>query len=167
MRVLGALLIFLACVIAGNMLARRLTQRQLFLRGAHQGLLALMREIDYAASPMQRALPAAAEMAGPAAPLFLATAQRLADCGGYTAGEAWSEALAALPSLADEDRRLLALLGEGLGISDAASQLKSLELLRQRLENAEAEVAALASRYGKIWHSLGWSLGAVLVLLFL
>jgi len=167
LRLLGAVLILAACVLCGQMLSRRLRERQLFLRGCHQGLLALMREIDYAASPMQRALPAAAEPAGPAAQLFLLTAEKLAASSGCTAGEAWLEALASLPALAEEDRRLLSLLSEGLGLSDAASQLKALELLRQRLEAAEAGAAEQMARYGRIWRSLGWSMGAILILLLL
>ena len=102
LRLLGAVLILAACVLLGQMLSRRLRERRLFLRGCHQGLLALMREIDYAASPMRRALPAAAEPAGPAAQLFLLAAEKLAASSGCTAGEAWLEALAALEALQAE-----------------------------------------------------------------
>lgn len=167
LKLLGALCIFTACVCAGRQQARQLEKRRRFLRGAHQGLLALMREIDYAATPMNQALPAAAEMAGPAAPLFLSAADHLARGGGCTAGEAWQKALKAADHIHEEDRRLLALAGEGLGVSDAAQQLKSLELLRLRIETAEREAAENAARFGKIWRTMGWSSGAILVLLLL
>jgi stage III sporulation protein AB len=167
LRLLGALCIFAACISVGRQQARKLEKRRLFLRGAHQGLLALMREIDYGATPMNQALPAAAEMAGPAAPVFLAAAGFLVHGNGCTAGEAWQNALGATDEIHAEDKRLLALAGEGLGISDAAQQLKSLELLRLRIENAETEAAQAAIRYGKIWRTMGWSSGALLVLLLL
>ena len=167
LKLIGALCIFAACITAGKLQAHHLEKRRLFLRGAHQGLLALMREIDYAATPMNQALPAAAEMAGGAAPLFLAAAKHLMQGDGCTAGEAWQIALAEMEGIHDEDKRLLILAGEGLGISDATQQLKSLELLRLRIENAETDAATAATRYGRIWRTMGWSSGAVLVLMLL
>ena len=152
---------------AGSMQAQRLEKRRLFLRGVHQGLLALMREIDYAATPMNQALPAAADMAGSAAYIFRKAAKCLSKGEGCTAGEAWQTAIESLDGIAEEDKRLLSLAGEGLGISDATLQLKSLELLRLRIENAEAEAATFAAQNGKIWRTMGWSSGAVLVLLLL
>jgi len=167
LKLIGALCILAACIAAGRQQARHLQKRRLFLRGAHQGLLALMREIDYAATPMHQALPAAAEMAGPAAFIFSDAAEKLASGDGCTAGEAWQNAIMAADAVHEEDKRLLALAGEGLGISDAAQQLKTLELLRLRIENAEAEAAATVASYGKIWQTMGWSSGAILVLLLL
>ena len=167
LKLLGAICIFAACAIAGWHQASTLEKRRRLLQGAHQGLLALMREIDYSAAPMQQALLAAAEMAGPAQWLFEQTAQRLAEGDGCTAGEAWQATLAQPTDLLAADRMLLALAAEGLGTSDAANQLKTLELLRLRLEKAEADAAAEVSRTGKIWKTMGWGCGAVLVLLLL
>lgn len=167
LRIIGALCILIACIGAGRQQAHALEKRRLFLQGAHQGLLALMREIDYASSPMNQALPAAAQMAGSAAFIFLKTAQILAEGEGCTAGEAWQTALNTAVGIKEADKRLLYLGGEGLGISDASLQLKSLELLRLRVEQAESEAAAEAIRYGKIWRTVGWSGGAVLVLILL
>lgn len=51
---------------------------------------------------------------------------------------------------------LLSLAAEGLGTSDATNQLKSLELLRLRLEKAEADAAAEVAKTGKFGkHGLG------------
>ena len=167
LKLIGAICIFAACAIAGWHQASALEKRRLFLQGAHQGFLALMREIDYSAAPMQQALSAAAEMAGSAGALFQQTAQRLADSDGCTAGEAWQETLEHCLELLPEDKMLLSLAAEGLGTSDAANQLKTLELLRLRLEKAEADAAAEVAKTGKIWKTMGWGCGAVLVLLLL
>lgn len=167
LKLCGALCILAACVIAGWQRAQALEQRRRWLQGAHQGLLALMREIDYAADPMPQALAAAAELAGPAGDLFRRAAEYLRDSSGCTAGEAWLQALADSRPLAEDDRRLLAMAAEGLGVSDAANQLKALELLRLRLERAELDAAGKAAQLGKIWKALGWGGGAVLVLLLL
>ena len=167
LKLIGAICIFVACAFAVWHQASSLEKRRRFLQGAHQGLLALMREIDYSASPMQQALSVSAEMAGSAGQLFQQTAERLAAGDGCTAGEAWQETLDQAADLQPEDRMLLSLAAEGLGTSDATNQLKSLELLRLRLEKAEADAAAEVAKTGKIWKTMGWGCGAVLVLLLL
>ena len=166
LKLIGALLVLMASAVAGWYQSRTLERRRMFLRGAHQGILALMREIDYSAAPMQQALSAAADMAGSAAELFHHAAQSLAEGEGCTAGEAWQAAVNAA-QLPIEDQQLLNLAAEGLGISDSANQLKALELLRLRLEQAEAAAAEQSAKTGKIWKTMGWGCGAVLVLLLL
>lgn len=166
LKLLGALMVIMACAAAGWYQSRTLERRRMFLRGAHQGILALMREIDYSAAPMQQALSAAADMAGSAADLFRHAAQSLAEGEGCTAGEAWQTAVETC-DISAEDKNLLSLAAEGLGISDSVNQLKSLELLRLRLEQAEAAAAEQSAKTGKIWKTMGWGCGAVLVLMLL
>ncbi len=165
LKMIGAVLIFVSCVILGMKQAKQLEKRQLFLRGAHQGILALMREIDYTAAPMQQALTVSADMAGSAGYLFLQTANKLGEGQGCTAGEAWQAAVASDENITTDDRQLLFLAGEGLGMSDKINQLKSLELLRIRLEQAENDAAEQSARLGKIWKTMGWGTAAVLILL--
>lgn len=167
LNIIGAALIFISCVAIGMIQARKLEKRRLFLRGMHQGILALMREIDYTASPMTQAMANAALMAGPAGYLFDSAAACLRSGEGCTAGEAWLQAVDSSADIEDEDRALLSLAGEGLGISNSDNQLKALELLRIRLEKAEEHAAEQSKRLGKIWKAMGWSTAAVLVLLLI
>ena len=135
------------------------------LCGAHQGILTLMREIEYA-TPMSKAMSAAASCSGSASQLFSRTAQILENGEGLTAGEAWRISLEQ-EQLNEADRVLLLLGGDGLGLSHSTEQLRSLELLRQRLAEAEKLAAKEADRCGRIWSVMGWSMGAVLALLLI
>ena len=165
LKILGALCVMMAGIGGGTAMAARLRQRQLFLRGVQQGLLALMRGIDFAL-PMSRALAEAAEAAGEAKNLFQRAAALLKESDGLTAGEACLQALSGVEAKA-EDKELLRLVAEGLGMSGSGGQLKALELSRLRLAEAETKAAAETERGGKIWRTAGWSCGAVLALLLL
>lgn len=165
MTVLGALLVLLACGLAGRQGARFLQQQQDWIFGAEQGLLTLMREIDYLATPLAPGLEAAEHAAGSAAPFFRQAACALRQGDGICGEEAWLQALAQTRLFWTEDAaRSLAALAAGLGQSDRAGQLKQLELGRENLAVCRRQAAARVERYGKLWRSMGWMGGAVLVL---
>ena len=98
-------------------------------------------------------------MAGSAGQLISTKQQRrLAAGDGCTAGEHGRKHVDQAADLQPEDRMLLSLAAEGLGTSDATNQLKSLELLRLRLE-AEADAAAEeAKTREKFGETMGWRL---------
>ncbi len=165
-RLLGGLLILAACAGWGYGGAARLTRRRRRLAAWQQGLLALMKEIEYSLTPLSQALALAAKAAGSEGNLFLETAGQLQAGEGITAGEAWQAALER--TVADgEAWEILAPLGSGLGLSGAEQQLKQLELCRLRLAAAEEAARGKELQFGKIWRSMGWAAGALIVLLMI
>lgn len=168
MRLLGAILILLACVGAGQRGAGRLADHCALLLGAEQGVLTLSREIGFRAAPLSQALPVAAEAAGAAGELFRRAGDKLAAGEGWGGGEAWRQALAELnPAWNPAEAAALAAIGAGLGDNDLAGQVRQLELARLRLADCQQQAAERCACYGRIWRSMGWAAGAVLVLFLL
>lgn len=146
--------------------AARLKERVMLLAGAGAGVDSLMRDIDYLASPLPQALSKAALCAGTASALFEGAASRLQAGDGLTGSEAWLAAVEEVPA-AKELTPLLAQVAAGLGETDAACQLRQLGACRQELARGQREAEENYARFGKIWRSLGWCGGAVIVLLLL
>lgn len=166
-KLLGAVLILLACVTMGQWAARRLKERVSLLSGLQQGIVALSKEIAYSATSMSEALQRAAAAAGRAGDLFAQAGRTLRQGDGLTAGEAWQQVIAQQTSIDAELRSLLELPAAGLGLSDSESQVKQLELCRERLREAELQAEERERQYGKIYRSMSWACGAVLVLFLL
>ena len=165
LKLLGGICILIACAGLGRMKAAVPEKRQRMLQGVGQGLLALMREMEYAA-PMSRALRAAASSAGTAEDIFLAAANAMQNGEGTTAEEAWRSALETQQP-DPKDRALLSIVGDGLGAGELQSQLHALELSRLRIAEAETAAKEEAERYGRVWKTVGWSCGGILALLLL
>ena len=166
-KLLGAALILLACVSVGQWAARSLKNRVDLLSGLQQGLVALGKEISYSATSMSEALQRVSTLAGQAGRLFAQAGTLLRQGDGITAGEAWQQAVAQQTSVDAELRSLLELPAAGLGLSDVDSQVKQLELCRERLREAEQRAEERERQYGKICRSMSWACGAVLVLFLL
>jgi len=165
MRLLGGVMILFACVYGGLRAGAGLRHRVKLLRGLQQGLLLLEQEMACDRS-MEQAFRGAAAGAGTADFIFLSAADRLHSDATLSAGEAWCIALQEEPALGDA-AEILSLIAEGLGSVDRKAQARSLELCRTRLYGAEQQAAEDAARWGKLWHTLGWSLGVLLILVAL
>ena len=163
---LGAGLIVTACGFAGQRGAAALAEHRCRLLGAEQGIHALCREIGYLATPLVQAFTAAAEAAGTAGPLFRNAACLLAEQDGISGEEAWRLALKVwrVP-LKPAEYGALDAVGAGLGKTDAELQLQHLALAAERVRSCEKDTAEREARFGKLWRSMGWACGAVLVLL--
>jgi len=164
---LGAILILLACGVAGQWAVQKLKSRVQLLFGLQQGIHSLSKEISYSATGMSQALCRAAEAAGKAAPLFRKAGELLKQGEGLSAGEAWEQAVSAQELLDGELEELLRLPGAGLGLSDRESQARHLELCRERLQEAETQAKSREQQYAKVYQALSWGGGAVLVLFLL
>lgn len=168
LKLLGALLVGGSCVMLGRILAAQLYRHKDLLAGLQQGLLLLEKEISFSATPLPQALRRAAQGAGGAAALFEQSAAQLAQGQGLTAAEAWHSALQPYRAqlLADEYADLQAFAA-GLGLSDSENQLKRIELTRIKLAAAEQRAQEACQQQGKVRKSLGWALGAALILIFI
>ena len=170
LKICGAILIIIACGIAGRLTAARLLRRLRLIQGLQNGLLALEREISYSATPLPQALVMAAVAGGEGAAVFKTSAHYLGTGEGLNPGQAWDQALAEVENagtLTYEDRQVLQSFGLGLGLSDGEDQLKRLQLTRQRLGVLEGEAKKRWEKDGKIWQSLGWAGGLLLALILI
>ena len=169
MKVLGALLVFLACGSLGVMLAFNLTRRQEVLRELQTALQLLETEIAYTATPLPEALPrVAAKTRSPTRLLFAAAHHTLLNTFGAMASEAWSDgvkALARAAPLEEEDLAVLTDFGQGLGQGDRADQVKKLELARAQLRKLEEMAAENRVRQARVWQALGFLSGLTIILL--
>ncbi len=157
-------LILVSAAGLGAFGAARLRRRVRLLEGAAAGTAALIRQIGYLAAPLPQALDTAARCAGEAGALFTAAARFLREGDGVTGAEAWL-AGAAEQGLAGEER--ITALAAGLGETDGSRQLEQLRSCREELLAAARQAEADYARFGKVWRSLGWCGGAVLVLLLM
>lgn len=168
LRLIGALLTAISCVVLGRIFSRELRRHCELLSALQQGLLLLEKEISFSATPLSQALQVAAAGAGAARDLFVMSAEALRSGQGLTAAEAWQEALMPWQNrLTEEEYMLLSAFAAGLGLSDSAHQLKRIELTRLKLAAAEAQARDNYARQGRVRQSLGWAAGAALILLLL
>jgi stage III sporulation protein AB len=165
--IISSVAIIGGCGYIGQIMAERIHNRCRDLAAYQQGLLALAREIGYGNTLLPAALAVAARVSGGRAGFFADSAAILQKEAGISAGEAWAKALAAQKSLPAPEKEALTAFGEGLGLSDTADQLKRIEIHRLRLAAIEETVKEEYARLGKIWRSMGWCTGVIIVLLII
>ncbi|MBR5429997.1 MAG: stage III sporulation protein AB [Firmicutes bacterium] len=161
----ACLLILLSCAGLGACGAARLRQRARLLAGAVTGVEALLRQVEFLAAPLPAALSAAAEQAGAAAGLFAAAGRELREGEGITGDEAWRAALIQSETWGCEEALLA--VSAGLGETGGPSQLRQLQVCRERLLREQRQAEEDYARFGRVWRSLGWCGGAVLILLLI
>lgn len=170
-KLLGSALILGATSMVGWQVAAGYARRPSQLRDLQTALAVLQTEIEYAATPLPEALGAAALAAGGSvAPLFLGTAERLAQGQGETAGDAMRQAVSELEgatALAPQDLAVLLALASVLGATGRADQVRHLQLARERLAGEEVRARDERQRYERVAKYLGVLSGAALVLIML
>lgn len=168
---MGAGLVLFSSGILGMELAKNLTRRTEELRQIQFGLQVLETEIIYGATPLPEALKiVAGQTKGQVAEVFAGTGRILLNGQGTAAGEAWSTTLKEKESqllLSRADLLLLYQFGHGLGESDREDQKKRLSMVRCHLKNQEEQAERERFQFQKVWQSLGWAVGMVIVLLFI
>ena len=81
--------------------------------------------------------------------------------------QTWSRAVEAQPALRQEDRQMLAPLGQSLGRYDVPAQVQAVSAVRRTLEEAIAQAEHCRDRQGRVYQVLGLSGGIFLVILLL
>lgn len=152
----------------GVLLARQQRRRPEDLAALQAALGALRTEVEYGRTPLAEALVrTAAAGTPPVRALFAGAAARLRAARGTTAAEAWRAALAeAEPRSAwsAEDIVPIRQLGDQLGRSDAADQVRHIESCVRRLRAAEVEARRGLERRVRMWLYLGFLAGAGVIL---
>ncbi|MEG6615890.1 stage III sporulation protein SpoIIIAB [Peptococcaceae bacterium 1198_IL3148] len=171
LKLIGAILILLACGYAGFSVARRYQQRPKDLRYLQSALQMLETEITYGATP----LPEALETVGlrcqkSVAPLFKTTQAHLLNGEGITAREAWEDAVGQYyrnSAINNSDLTVLKNLGANLGISDREDQVKHLHLAMEQLKIEAAKAEEEAVKNVKLYNYLGFLGGLTIIIIFI
>lgn len=171
LKFLGAVLVLVSSGLLGMELAKNLTRRSEELRQLQFGLQVLETEIIYGSTPLPAALKiVAAQTKGHVAEVFAGTARILADGTGTSAGEAWRATLEQKEGhllLKGSDLLFLHQFGQGLGESDRDDQKKRLTMVKSQLKNQEEQSERERFQFQKVWQSLGWAVGMIIILFFM
>lgn len=171
LKILGAVLVIIACTMAGRGVARTFADRPRQLRNWQSALLELEAEIVYGAVPLGQALSRLKVRGDPlVAGFYDQVLTELSGSRGETMGEVWQKVLDKWQEktcLNADDLAILATLGNALGTSDRQQQKKHLLLAREQLALEEAKAWEIAARTVKPWNYFGLLGGMAIVLLLI
>ncbi|MGE5551827.1 MAG: hypothetical protein ACM3ZC_15045 [Bacteroidota bacterium] len=169
LRILGALCVMAGSGGFGHLIAKGLDDRSATLRRLVTALQHLESDISFAALPLLAALRrVAATLGGVEGAFFTAAAEEIGACDGRPLASAWLAALNRYKLemlLAPDEVDALAQLGTVLGGSDREDQLKHLALAKTTLARHHAEAEAGAVKAKRVWRYLGFTFGAMIVIL--
>ncbi|MDD4145869.1 MAG: stage III sporulation protein AB [Clostridia bacterium] len=170
-KLLGAFCIVAGCSYLGLRIASIYRKRTELFRFLQNGLTLLETEINYTSTPLPLALERVGQkMHKDCQPLFIRAATVLQEKKGVTAAEAWAAGVRALGGevpLTKEETELLYVFGHGLGGSAKEEQVKNIALTRKQLSLVEKVAEEEQVKNQKLWQYLGFSLGAVIVLILI
>jgi stage III sporulation protein AB len=168
LKLVGAIMVVVAAGLCGLKIAAGYAGRPKELRSLQAALQVLETEISYNASCLPEAfLEVGQRSRTTTALLFNTAAEELSGGKGLAAGEAWQKALEGYyqgTPLKPSDLAILRRLGNSLGRSDRADQIKHIKLTMEQLSNETTEADAEARRNVKLWSYLGFLGGLVVVL---
>lgn len=169
MKILGAILIMLACSGMGFLGGQKIAARPKQLQKLRRDLTLLEMDINYAATPLPEAL---AKLAGisqwPIRSLWQETCAHLGNGEGWTAEEAWYKALekfSCQTALSENDLAVLRDFGAGLGTSNRQEQLKKFKLLQEQLSSLAFQAEEARQKHERMWRTMGVLTGIALVIL--
>ncbi len=170
MKMIGAGLILFATTWVGFEYAKKLRERPQQLRQLKVALQSLEAEMMYGLTPLATASERIAlQMSKPISFLFERFAKKL-DAEQTTAYEAWQAALQDIwifTSLLESEREILLQFGATLGQHDREQQKKHITLALAHLEREEVEAREKQNRYERMFKSLGFLTGLLIVILML
>lgn len=165
----GAALIVISGAMLGFYQADQLAGRAKKIRQFIQALQRLETEIVYGMNPLAEALEQIAKtMNGPVAAMLSEISVKLMEPSGQSALEIWQRVIKSrwpMSGLQSLEKEAVLQLGSSLGISDREDQMKHLQLAIHQLQTAEAMASEDYKRFGKMWKSLGFLAGALVVVL--
>ncbi|CAM5792624.1 MULTISPECIES: stage III sporulation protein SpoIIIAB [Brevibacillus] len=168
-KLIGAVLILFSASMVGWQIGRFYAYRPVQLRALLVGLQMLETEIVYGLTPLQPALlKVGNRLPTEIGQLFQTAAGSLREERAQNADEAlrlaidrhWQQT-----SLRKQERDVLTSLGQVLGSSDREDQQKHLRLAVTHLRGLEEEARAEQNRYEKMYKSLGFLCGLLVVIL--
>lgn len=167
-RVLGAALVAAGCALLGFRRGEELKRRVRALEALQVGFEQMRRELTLRLTPLPRLMAGLARVApAPAGELFGGCARALEhlECKPFPA--AWTALCEKLPSLNDEDRRLLIPLGGVLGRCEAGEQAAAIAEACRVLEERCRAARQDSRSKGRVCRALGAAAGGFLAILLL
>lgn len=171
LKLIGASLILLATTLVGIYFAKKLSDRTEQLRELLMSLQILETEICYGVTPLETAFKKMSfKESGIIGQLFSRCAYYFQSLDGASTYECWTKSLTEItPKLALEKSELewLAHFGQIVGNSDREDQQKHIQLMMTHLKNREVEAREEQLKYEKMYKTLGFLAGVLLVILLM
>jgi len=168
LKLIGAIFIIVTTTWVGFECARRLSERPRQLRQLKIALQSLEAEIMYGFTPLVEASAnLAKQLPKPIAYFFERFAFHLKN-KEESAARAWEKGLDEtwqLTALSHEEFEIMQQFGATIGQTDRTNQQKQIRLALTHLEREELEARERQSRYEKMFKSLGFLFGLLIILL--
>lgn len=168
-KLLGAVLVITAGGLMGLSVAQQYHKRPKQLQELQTALHMLDTEIGYASTPLPEAVTKVSRcVSSPIANFFSDLARLLKTRQGYTATEAWQEAMKKMPVesvLSPADLEILGVFGHTLGGTDKDEQRKSIQLTCQQLKQQQQQAEEERVKNEPLWRYAGFLLSVLLVIL--
>jgi len=169
MKIIGSLLIILTSMAIGRMYGKRYRDRPRQLRQLRSALQVLETEITYSLRPIGDV--AAKLMQQLPKPINLFFKQLTEELNkGLPLQGAWKESVHKFwqgTALKKSEQDILLQFGVTLGQSDRENQEKHIHLALTHLEREEFEAREAQATYEKLWNTMGFLAGLLIVLLLI
>jgi len=168
-KLIGAVLILFSASMVGWQIGRYYAYRPVQLRALLVALQMLETEIVYGLTPLNRAFVKVGQrVSEDVGKMFLFAAELLNTEKAQSAEEALRQAMGKLwthTALRKQERDVLTSLGQVLGSSDREDQQKHLRLAVTHLQGLAEEARLEQEKYEKMYKSLGFLGGLLVVIL--
>ena len=159
----GMILITAACSLWGISKSEALKLRSESLLHISDALTLLENEISYGQKNIKEAILSVGTMKNLA--LFMKVSEKI---GMVSVREAFSDAiLCSKTGLSESDNLILLEFAQNLGNLDKNSQIKSINMTKERLINAQSEAHEDYKKHGKLYRNIGFLLGILFSLILL
>lgn len=169
MKFLGALVIVLAASMLGMQRANLLAARVKQLSRLRSALAVLETEIGYGMRPLSQAcLDIASGKSDVISVIFRSISDKLLHSEDFSTFECFQKVIDEEwpnTALANSEKQILLELGRILGSTDCKDQLKHIALAIAKLKQEEEGATVEHSSFGKVYKSLGFLLGLLVVIL--
>ncbi|MFC7370439.1 stage III sporulation protein SpoIIIAB [Fictibacillus iocasae] len=166
----GACFVIMACTLFGFERAARTRNRLQQLRNLKVSLMSLEAEIVYALMPLDEAFyHLSGQVEGALSRFFLSVSEKMKQ-GQRTVDSIWIEEVEVLAREADFEKKeteILKQFGLTLGRHDRDNQQRQIQLALTHLSREEQEARDMAERYEKMYKSVGFLAGLLIVILLL
>lgn len=168
-KLIGAVLILFSASMVGWQIGRYYAYRPVQLRSLLVALQMLETEIVYGLTPLHRAfVKVGHRVSQDVGKMFILAAELLITERAQSAEDSLRQSMSRLwtqTSLRKQERDVLTSLGQVLGSSDREDQQKHLRLAVTHLRGLEEEARADQEKYEKMYKSLGFLGGLLVVIL--
>jgi len=168
-KLIGAVIILFSASMVGWQLGKYYAYRPLQLRALLLSLRLLETEIVYGVTPLHRAfVKIGHRLPSEIGQMFLTAAELLITKEGLSTQSCWQSGIEkhwTSTALRKDEKDVLTSLGFVLGNSDKEDQKKHLQLAITHLHSLEQEARAEQAKYEKMYKSLGFLSGLLVVIL--